>query len=311
MMQEGIYAKFNTSKGEILVKLTHDKTPGTVGNFVALAEGDMENNVKPQGKPYYDGLKFHRVIADFMIQGGCPTGTGTGDPGYKFDDEFHPDLVHDGPGVLSMANAGPGTNGSQFFITHVATPWLDNKHTVFGRVEEGQDVVDAISQGDKIETLEILREGEEAKKWNAVEAFRKFEGAREKRKAKQKAAAEVEMEKLAAGFDKTNSGLRYKIIQKGSGAKAEKGKTVSVHYEGALTNGQVFDSSYKRKQPIDFSLGVGQVIPGWDEGVSLLNVGDKARFVIPSHLAYGSTGAGGVIPPNATLIFDVELMNVK
>lgn len=311
MMQEGIYAKFNTSKGEILVKLTHDKTPGTVGNFVALAEGDMENNVKPQGKPYYDGLKFHRVIADFMIQGGCPTGTGTGDPGYKFDDEFHPDLVHDGPGVLSMANAGPGTNGSQFFITHVATPWLDNKHTVFGRVEEGQDVVDAISQGDKIETLEILREGEEAKKWNAIEAFRKFEGAREKRMAKQEAAAAAEMEKLAAGFDKTNSGLRYKIIQKGSGAKAEKGKTVSVHYEGALTNGQVFDSSYKRKQPIDFSLGVGQVIPGWDEGISLLNVGDKARFVIPSHLAYGSTGAGGVIPPNATLIFDVELMNVK
>ena len=310
-MQDGIYAKFNTSKGEILVKLTHDKTPGTVGNFVALAEGNMENSAKPQGKPYYDGLKFHRVIADFMVQGGCPSGTGTVDPGYKFDDEFHPDLVHDGPGVLSMANAGPGTNGSQFFITHVATPWLDNKHTVFGRVEEGQDVVDAISQGDSIETLEIVRVGEEAQKWNAIEAFRTFEGAREKRIAEQKAAAEAEMEKLAAGFDKTDSGLRYKIIQKGSGAKAEKGKTVSVHYEGALTNGQVFDSSYKRKQPIDFSLGIGQVIPGWDEGISLLKVGDKARFVIPSHLAYGSTGAGGVIPPNATLIFDVELMNVK
>ena len=310
-MQDGIYAKFNTSKGEILVKLTHDKTPGTVGNFVALAEGNMENSAKPQGKPYYDGLKFHRVIADFMVQGGCPSGTGTGDPGYKFDDEFHPDLVHDGPGVLSMANAGPGTNGSQFFITHVATPWLDNKHTVFGRVEEGQDVVDAISQGDSIEPLEFVRVGEEAQKWNAIEAFRTFEGAREKRIAEQKAAAEAEMEKLAAGFDKTDSGLRYKIIQKGSGAKAEKGKTVSVHYEGALTNGQVFDSSYKRKQPIDFSLGIGQVIPGWDEGISLLKVGDKARFVIPSHLAYGSTGAGGVIPPNATLIFDVELMNVK
>ncbi|MFT0715930.1 peptidylprolyl isomerase [Flagellimonas lutimaris] len=310
-MQDGIYAKFNTTKGEILIKLTHDKTPGTVGNFVALAEGDMENSVKPQGKPYYDGLKFHRVIADFMVQGGCPTGTGTGDPGYKFDDEFHPDLVHDGPGVLSMANAGPGTNGSQFFITHVATPWLDNKHTVFGNVVEGQDIVDAIAQGDAIETLEIVRVGEEAKNWNAIEAFRTFEGAREKRIAEQKAQAEAEMEKLAAGFDKTDSGLRYKIIQKGSGAKAEKDKTVSVHYEGALANGQVFDSSYKRNQPIDFALGVGQVIPGWDEGIGLLQVGDKARFVIPSHLAYGSAGAGGVIPPNATLVFDVELMNVK
>ena len=310
-MQDGIYAKFNTTKGEILVKLTHDKTPGTVGNFVALAEGNMENSVKPQGKPYYDGLKFHRVIADFMIQGGCPTGTGTGDPGYKFDDEFHPDLIHDGPGVLSMANAGPGTNGSQFFITHVATPWLDNKHTVFGKVEEGQNIVDAIAQGDAIETLEIVRVGEEAKKWNAIEAFRTFEGAREKRIAEQKAQAEAEMEKLAAGFEKTDSGLRYQIIHKGTGSKAEKGKTVSVHYEGALANGQVFDSSYKRNQPIDFALGVGQVIPGWDEGIGLLQVGDKARFVIPSHLAYGSAGAGGVIPPNATLIFDVELMNVK
>ncbi|MCL6265225.1 peptidylprolyl isomerase [Flagellimonas myxillae] len=310
-MQDGIYAKFNTSKGEVLVKLTHDKTPGTVGNFVALAEGNMENSAKPQGKPYYDGLKFHRVIADFMIQGGCPQGTGTGDPGYKFDDEFHPELTHEGPGVLSMANAGPGTNGSQFFITHVPTPWLDNKHTVFGHVEHGQEVVDAIAQGDAIDSLEIVRVGAEAEGWNAIEAFRTFEGAREKRIAEAKARAEAEMEKLAAGFEKTDSGLRFKLIQEGSGAKAEKGKMVSVHYEGSLTDGQVFDSSYSRNQPIDFTLGVGQVIPGWDEGIGLLKVGDKARFVIPSNLAYGSAGAGGVIPPDATLIFDVELMNVK
>lgn len=310
-MQEGIYAKFNTTKGEILVKLTHDKTPGTVGNFVALAEGNMENSVKPQGKPYYDGLKFHRVIPDFMIQGGCPQGTGTGDAGYKFDDEFHPELTHEGPGVLSMANAGPGTNGSQFFITHVPTPWLDNKHTVFGHVESGQEVVDAIAQNDAIETLEIVRVGAEAEGWNAIEAFRTFEGSREKRIAELKAQAEAEMEKLAAGFDTTESGLRYKMIQQGSGTKAEKGKTVSVHYEGSLPNGQVFDSSYSRNQPIDFTLGVGQVISGWDEGIALLKVGDKARFVIPSHLAYGSAGAGGVIPPDATLIFDVELMQVK
>nr|WP_299343551.1 peptidylprolyl isomerase [Allomuricauda sp.] len=309
-MQEGIYAKFNTSKGEVLVKLTHDKTPGTVGNFVALAEGNMENSAKPQGKPYYDGLKFHRVIADFMIQGGCPLGTGTGDPGYKFDDEFHPELKHDAPGVLSMANAGPGTNGSQFFITHGPTPWLDNKHTVFGHVEQGQEVVDAIAQGDSIDSLEIVRVGSEAESWNAIEAFRTFEGAREKRIAEAKARAEAEMEELAAGFEKTESGLRYQIIQKGNGTQAEKGKKVSVHYEGSLSNGQVFDSSYSRNQPIDFTLGVGQVIPGWDEGISLLKVGDKARFVIPSNLAYGSAGAGGVIPPDATLIFDVELMNV-
>lgn len=310
-MQDGIYAKFNTPKGSILVKLTHDKTPGTVGNFVGLAEGQLENTAKPMGTPYYNGLKFHRVIPDFMIQGGCPLGTGTGDGGYKFDDEFHPELKHDRPGVLSMANAGPGTNGTQFFITHIPTDWLDNKHTVFGHVVEGQDVVDAVAQEDTLESVEIIRQGEEAKNWNAIEAFRTFEGSREKRMAEEKNRAEAEMEKLAAGFDKTESGLRYKIIQKGSGKQAEKGKKVSVHYQGALDNGQVFDSSYKRKQPIDFQLGVGQVISGWDEGISLLQVGDKARFVIPSHLGYGASGAGGVIPSNATLVFDVELMDVK
>ena len=310
-MQDGIYAKFNTTKGSIIVKLTHDKTPGTVGNFVGLAEGQLENNVKKMGEPYYDGIKFHRVIPDFMIQAGCPSGKGTGDVGYKFDDEFHPELKHDKPGVLSMANAGPGTNGSQFFITHIPTDWLDNKHTVFGHVVEGQDVVDAIEQGNTIDSLEIIRVGDEAKNWNAIEAFRTFEGSREKRIAEQKRMAEEAMEKLAAGFNKTESGLRYQMIQKGNGAQAEKGKKVSVHYEGSLENGQVFDSSFKRKQPIEFTLGVGQVISGWDEGIALLKVGDKARFVIPSHLGYGSQGAGGVIPPNATLIFDVELMNVK
>lgn len=310
-MENGIYAKFNTTKGAILVKLTHDLTPGTVGNFVALAEGNLENKARPQGKPYYDGLKFHRVIPDFMIQGGCPQGIGTGGPGYSFDDEFHPSLKHDKPGVLSMANSGPASNGSQFFITHVPTNWLDNKHTVFGHVVEGQEIVDAVAQGDVIETLEIVRVGEEAEKWNAVEAFRTFEGNRQKKIEDAKKAAEAKMEELAAGFDKTESGLRYKMIQKGSGKQAENGKTVSVHYEGSLETGKVFDSSYPRKKPIEFRLGQGQVIEGWDEGIALLQVGDKARFVIPSYLGYGPSGAGGVIPPNATLIFDVELIDVK
>ncbi len=310
-MENGIYAKFNTTKGSILVKLTHDLTPGTVGNFVGLAEGQLENSSKPMGTKYYDGLKFHRVIPDFMIQGGCPQGIGSGGPGYSFEDEFHPTLKHNTPGVLSMANSGPASNGSQFYITHVPTNWLDNKHTVFGNVIQGQDVVDAVAQGDVLETLEILRVGEEAQKWNAIEAFRTFEGSRLKKIEEAKKLAEESMEKLAAGFDKTESGLRYKMIQKGNGKKAESGKTVSVHYEGSLETGKVFDSSYPRKKPIEFKLGQGQVIEGWDEGITLLQVGDKARFVIPSYLAYGSSGAGGAIPPNATLVFDVELMDVK
>lgn len=310
-MQDGLYAKFHTSKGEILVALEHEKTPGTVGNFVGLAEGNIENKAISQGKPYYDGLKFHRVIPDFMIQGGDPKGNGTGGPGYNFEDEIDPSLTHDAPGKLSMANAGPGTNGSQFFITHIATPWLDGKHTVFGGVVEGQDVVDAIKQGDKIEKLEIIRQGEAAEKFNAVEEFRSFTGAKAEREAAAKKQQEELLGEMSQGFETTSSGLRFKIEEKGDGPKAEKGKTVSVHYKGMLPDGSVFDSSYKRNQPIDFALGKGQVISGWDEGIQLLHVGDKARFVIPSHLAYGERGAGGAIPPNATLIFDVELVAVK
>ena len=309
-MDNGLYAKFLTSKGDILIKLEYNKTPGTVGNFVALAKGDLENSIKKQGDPYYNGLKFHRVIPDFMIQGGCPLGTGTGNPGYKFDDEIHVDLKHDSPGVLSMANAGPGTNGSQFFITHVPTPWLDGKHSVFGKTVDGQSVVDSITQDDIIESIEIIAVGDDAKSFNAVESFRKFEDARAKRIEEESSAAQIELDNHSKGFKITKSGLRYQIINEGSGISPEKNNTVCVHYKGQLIDGTVFDSSYKRNQPIEFKLGVGQVISGWDEGIALLKVGDKARFVIPSYLAYGSQGAGGVIPPNANLIFDVELMKI-
>ncbi len=310
-MQDGMDAKITTEKGTILGQLTYKETPGTVGNFVALAEGNLENDAKAQGEPYYNGLKFHRVIPDFMVQGGDPAGTGAGGPGYKFDDEFHPELKHDRPGIFSMANAGPGTNGSQFFITHVPTDWLDNKHTVFGYVVEGQDVVDSIAQGDSMQTVEIIRVGTEAEAWNAVESFRSFNGAKAEREAAAKQAQADALAELTQGFEKTESGLHYQIIQKGSGVKPEKGQTVAVHYKGMFADGGVFDSSYKRGNPIEFPVGMGRVIAGWDEGIMLLDTGDKARFVIPSDLAYGSAGAGGVIPPNATLVFDVELMEVK
>ena len=310
-MQEGIYAKFDTSKGEILVRLTHGKTPGTVGNFVGLAEGKIQNDAREAGTPYYDGLTFHRVIPDFMIQGGCPLGTGTGSPGYSFEDEFHPDLKHNEPGILSMANAGPGTNGSQFFITHVATPWLNGKHTVFGKVIEGQDVVDAIAQGDRIEALTILRVGQEAEAWDAAKAFEDFKASGQQQKEAAKKEALEKLEAHGKDFEQTGSGLRYKILESGSGPRPKKGDRVSVHYEGSLLDGTLFDSSVKRGEPIEFLLGEGQVIPGWDEGISLLSVGDKARFLIPSELAYGSRGAGGVIPPDAPLLFDVSLEKIS
>lgn len=307
-MQNGIYAKLHTDKGTMVIQLTYKKTPGTVANFVGLSEGTLENTVRPKGTPYYDGLTFHRVIPDFMIQGGCPSGTGTGGPGYNFPDEFHSELKHDSPGILSMANAGPGTNGSQFFITHGATPWLDGKHTVFGKVTEGQEVVDAIRQGDTIKSIEIVRAGETAENWDAAEAFGQFKNAAREQEAAENKKREAELEQLAEGFEKTASGLRYKILKEMDGPKAKQGEIVSVHYTGKLTDGTVFDSSYGRNQPLQFPLGTGQVIKGWDEGIALLSQGEKARFIIPPHLAYGSAGAGGVIPPHAVLIFDVELV---
>ena len=172
----GIYAEIVTNKGKILLMLEYEKTPMTVANFVALAEGKMPNNAKSIGEPYFDGNKFHRVIKDFMIQGGDPQSIGSASLGYKFKDEFHPTLRHDRPGILSMANAGPTTNASQFFITHKATPWLDNKHSIFGRVMFGQDVVDQIAQGDLMDKIEIIRVGKDAEKWDAVAVFKDLSG---------------------------------------------------------------------------------------------------------------------------------------
>lgn len=310
-MDNGLFAKINTSKGSILIQLTMDKTPGTVANFVGLAEGTQENNVKPTGTPYYDGLRFHRVIKDFMIQGGCPQGSGVGGPGYQFDDEIHPDLKHDRAGVLSMANAGPGTNGSQFFVTHGPTPWLDGKHTVFGYVVEGQSVVDQIEQNDSIDSLTIERKGKEAENFDAKAAFLAFQKGKQEREAAAVKAQEEALKEHIDGCEKTPSGLYYKINKEGVGPKAAKGQSVSVHYTGKLLDGTVFDSSYRRNEPITFTLGQNQVIPGWEEGVALLEQGANAKLVIPSELAYGAAGAGGVIPPHATLLFEIELVTIK
>ena len=307
----GLFANISTSKGEIKIELEFEKTPGTVGNFVGLSLGLISNSIKPLGEAYYNGLKFHRVINDFMIQAGCPLGTGTGDPGYKFDDEFHNELKHDRPGVISMANAGPSTNGSQFFITHVETPWLDNKHTVFGNVIDGMDVVNSISQNDEIISVKINAVGDKAKAFDAAKAFEDFNKSKADRIKKEKENELKMLKDLSKGFSKTSSGLLYKFEKENNSHKPSNGNKVKVHYKGMLLDGTVFDSSFKRNQPIEFTLGVGQVIKGWDEGISLLGIGDKASFIIPSDLAYGAAGAGGVIPPNATLVFEVELISAE
>lgn len=334
-LEDGVYANLKTSKGEMLVKLEDKKAPVTVANFAGLAEGTIANKAKAKGQPFYDGTIFHRIIKDFMIQGGDPQGTGMGDPGYKFDDEKN-DLTHTGKGTLSMANSGPNTNGSQFFITEVATPHLNGRHTVFGYVVKGMETVDSlanVSTGaqDKpvvpviLEKVSIITKGSEYKKYDAAQIFNegrskiqennktylaRAEAEKKKKEEEFKANQEKMIEDLKAGMQKTESGLYYKVTKSTEGKKASAGDLVSVHYAGKLVDGTEFDSSFKRNEPLSFNVGIGQVIKGWDEGILLLNEGETATLLIPSELGYGARGAGGVIPANAWLVFDVELVKV-
>ncbi len=315
-LKDGLYAKFTTSKGEILCKLEFKKTPLTVANFVGLAEGTKKiGGGSAPGARFYDGLTFHRVIPDFMIQGGCPLGTGTGGPGYTFVDEFDPSLKHDRPGILSMANAGPDTNGSQFFITHVPTPWLDGKHSVFGHVVEGMDVVNKIAGGDLINTVEIIRVGSSARAFASDQAAfdRLLEKIEKDKNKKQQKAQEKELKRIKQKWPDhhfTTTGLRYVVKKEGEGPSPEKGALVKVHYTGRLLDDTKFDSSVDRGEPIEFKVGTGQVIAGWDQALLHMKKGEKRVLIIPPELGYGPQGRGP-IPPNAWMVFEVELIDFR
>ncbi|MFV5698075.1 peptidylprolyl isomerase [Flavobacterium sp. ZT3R17] len=352
---EGIFATISTTKGDITVQLEYQKTPVTVANFIALSEGKntFVADEKLKGKPFFDGLKFHRVIKDFMIQGGDPSGNGSGGPGYAFKDEFT-DLKFDKGGILAMANSGPTTNGSQFFITHKDTPWLNGKHTIFGHVTQGMNVVNLIAQDDVITKITITRKGALAKQFDAPKVFTDYYGNKAEDAKKQalidaenqKKQAAIQAEEKKAYFEKygsvitakadylktakatattTASSLAYKIVQKGSGVKPADGTTFYFHYAGYFEDGTLFDSSYEdvckvygkydanraaqngyQAFPIEAGKNEG-MIPGFLEALKLLSYGDKAVIFIPSNLAYGQRGAGGVIPPNTNLVFELEM----
>lgn len=347
-LSDGLYAEFNTNKGSFVAELYYQETPITVANFVSLAEGKPHSMVDSayQGKKFYDGLTFHRVIEDFMIQGGDPTGTGSGDPGYRFPDEIVDTLTHDSKGYLSMANAGPGTNGSQFFVTLAETPWLDGKHTIFGKVVEGQEVVDSIGQvetGERdmpveqivIESLNIIRKGKEAKDFDASAVFEnrlaqiKSEEEEFAKKQEEGMAQNAQrFQSLQAEAEELESGLKIHFVQKGDGPKPSMDDMVEVLYEGYFSDGKIFDTN---KEDLATETGIlnpqrqaqngygpmvtpigpdAKMIPGFKEGLQQMSVGDRAIFFVPSHLAYGPGGAGGVIPPNADLIFDVEMLGI-
>ncbi|MCV6631377.1 MAG: peptidylprolyl isomerase [Flavobacteriaceae bacterium] len=266
---DGIYANIETNKGDMIIKFTPELTPVTVANFVSLAEGNspfVSDTLK--NKPYYDGLIFHRVIKDFMIQGGDPTGTGRGTPGYRFKDEFHDSLTHHKKGILSMANSGVKTNGSQFFITHKETPFLDKRHTVFGEVIKGIEVIDsivAVKTNPKDRPLEdivmkkvsIIRNGKKARNWDAVEIMSSyFEKAKvEEEKEKQRLYEQEQEKKRIESLKKQEfeaqkksatalpSGLKIHYIKKGDGPKPRLGQYANIFYAGYFENGKLFDSN--------------------------------------------------------------------
>ena len=343
---DGLFADIQTTSGDIIVQLEYEKTPVTVANFISLAEGTspfVSDSLK--GKKYYEGIVFHRVIKDFMIQTGDPTGTGRGNPGYKFKDEFNDSLKHDKKGILSMANSGPVTNGSQFFITHKPTPFLDGRHTVFGQVVEGLDVVDSIAGVEtsqeavtkdrplsdvKMDKVEIVRNGKAAKNFDAVQVMSDYFKEEEERiaafeKMKSDFVAEITEQKSEA--EELASGLKVLKLKEAEGEQPAIGQKVNVYYAGYLEDGSLFDSNYeevaknydmfddRRKQgggyqpiPMDYSPDA-QLIAGFKEGLQQMGVGDKVRLFIPSHLGYGPQGTGP-IPPNADLVFDLEITSI-
>ncbi len=344
---DGLFASIETTKGNIIIKLNYKETPITVANFVSLAEG-KNGFVKPEykGKPFYNGVIFHRVIKNFMIQGGDPTGTGMGDPGYRFEDEIVGTLKHNKKGILSMANSGPNTNGSQFFITQVPTPHLDGKHTVFGETVKGLEVIDAIAsvktdrddrpeQEIKINKVTIIRNGKEAEKFDGGKVFENYfkeiNKREQEREARRKATIATFLKEIKEQESKAKtlaSGLKIYSLVEGKGKQPNHTEQVMVNYAGYFTNGELFDSNVKaieeiygkynfmRDQqggyeafPMPYNTSA-QLIPGFREALLTMKVGDKIRVFIPSALAYGEKGAGNVIPPNSDLIFDIEITDI-
>ena len=346
-LEDGMYAEFKTNYGTFVAELYYEATPITVSSFVSLAEGTNKMvDSTHKGKNYYNGLTFHRIIDGFVIQGGDPTGTGSGGPGYKFPDEIVDSLSHDSKGILSMANAGPGTNGSQFFITLGPVQQLDGKHTVFGKVVKGQDVVDSIG---KVETgprdrptkdvvmneVNIIRKGKAAKNFDAPKVFEsELANIEAEKEAEEKKMQEIaskkneEFKALEAKADSLDSGLKIYFENKGDGEKPKNGQQVKVSYEGYFADGTLFDTS---KKELAQEMGIydhrrdtsGQygpmttvygpdapMIPGFKNAMQQMQVGDEVVVFIPSAMGYGERGAGGVIPPNTDLIFKIEMVEI-
>ncbi len=306
MLPNGMYADLKTNKGHIIVRLAYETTPLTVINFVALAEGTKHSNIE-LGKPFYSGLKFHRVIKNFMIQAGDPKGDGSGGPGYTFHDEITT-LKHDSLGTLSMANSGPHTNGSQFFITHSNTPWLDGKHTVFGRVIQGMNVVNKIQKNDTLLTVTILRIGKKANDFHAHEdAFQRHLVQPSKEDIETKQALETFATAKYPHAFLYSTGYFVQIDQPGTGDKAHKGEQVSISLSIKSSDGKIIRSAGK---PVHFSVGMGRIIKLVDDTTLHMKVGEERIIIAPYHQVYGATKRAN-LNPDSILIFDITLLSIK
>ncbi|MEE9407818.1 MAG: peptidylprolyl isomerase [Polaribacter sp.] len=320
-LEDGIYADIQTNRGDILLELHAEKVPLTVANFVSLAEG---NNPKVtdslSDKNFYDGVRFHRVLTNFMIQSGDRTATGRGNIGYKFADEFPTYSLgkliykHDAKGILSMANPGPNSNSSQFFITHKPTPWLDRKHSVFGKVAKGLAIVDSIQQNDTINKINIIRVGKFAKNFDAPNVFiSEIEGASDKEKEYAKKLEKLKETFLKhQGVDKaikTDSGLKILVLKEGEGKKFNRAIPATMNYTISLATGKQIQTTENSDKPFVFTLDKQPMIAGVNEALLEMRVGDKKRLFIPYYLGYGKE-LYGPFPAKSDIVFDIELLKV-
>ena len=310
-LPDGLYAEIITGKGDIVVMLEAEKAPLTVTNFVGLAEGTIDNDVRP-GKPYYDGLTFHRVEPGFVVQGGDPAGDGTGGPGYRFPTETHPELLHDSAGVVAMANSGPDTNGSQFYITMSPTPHLDGGYNVFGEVVEGLDVVSSIEVGDKIREINILRYGEAAEEFTAsTEEFERLtEVIYEAREAEQERAQQAALDEVRNRWpnvrEHDGTGLLLAQVEEGRGELPQEGDEIEAHIVFSLLDGTQLDSTRDRGQPESFVYLRNRLIRGLEMALGTMRVGERTVAIVPPELAFGQAGLQPAVPPNSYVVFDIE-----
>ena len=307
---EGLFARLDTNRGMIIIQLEFERTPLTVTNFVALAEGRMD---AAEGRPFFNRIPILSVSEGFLIVTGCPEGTGFMEIGYHFPDEIHPELSHDGPGVVAMTHLAPGLNSNLFYITQTALPWLDGANTVFGRVVAGQNVVNSIEMGDRIRRVTIIRNGTAANEFRADQAA--FDNLLQEGIARDEERQQARRDEAFAYFQSrfpnaatSPLGVMYYIIEEGTGDRPAERQDVRIFYTVSVFSGESIRAVQRPSPPELIPVGTGATVPGLNETLARMRIGERRIAIIPPELAYGNRWVGGsLIPPNSFLIYDIEM----